>query len=506
MTRLCVPIFVRGIEQARKDIAGAVEAGADVIELRLDAIESEEDVLILTGGFDIPFILTARTIHEGGEDTRSVSDRLSFLRACREAVGSATHVDMEAASLEQLALGDLPEAEELMALEEGSLIASAHDFKGRPATLTKLFAELRSMGDIPKVAWQARSIRDNVEAFELLEQAPGSIVLCMGEAGLMSRVLAKKFGAYLTFASLRDTSATAPGQPTIDELKTLYRWDRIGRRTKVFGVVADPVAHSMSPAVHNAAFDATGYDGVYLPMLVQGSYESFKAFMETVARFTPLHLTGLSVTIPHKEHALRYLDEIGSNVDPLARTIGAVNTLDRVGESWHGRNTDCGAIVESVGDVAGKHCVVLGAGGTARAAVAGILDAGGNVTLLNRTRSRAEKIADDFPTIDVGDWDERDTVAGDVYLNTTSIGMSPDVDASPYDTLPPMDGATVFDAVYNPIETRLLREARVAGARTVSGLEMFVRQAAAQSRGWTGLDAPNDIMRATIEAALDQPS
>ncbi|MEM6562674.1 MAG: type I 3-dehydroquinate dehydratase, partial [Planctomycetota bacterium] len=359
-----MPIFVRGIEQARKDIGAAVEAGADLVELRLDVVEELEDVLILTGGFDVPFILTARTVHEGGEDTRSVSDRLSFLRACRDAVPSATHIDMEAASLKQLALGDVAEAQELMLLEDVPLIASAHDFKDRPPTLTKAFTELQAHGDIAKVAWQARSIRDNVEAFELLQQAPGSIALCMGEAGLMSRVLSKKFGAYLTFASLRDTSATAPGQPTIAQLKTLFRWDKIGRRTKVFGVVADPVGHSMSPAVHNAAFDATDFDGVYLPMLVQGSYESFKAFMETVARFEPLHLTGLSVTIPHKEHALRYLDEIGGTVEPLARKIGAVNTIDFGGETWHGRNTDCAAILDCIGDVGGKRCVVLGAGGT----------------------------------------------------------------------------------------------------------------------------------------------
>ncbi len=183
-------------------------------------------------------------------------------------------------------------------------------------------------GDIAKIVWLARSIRDNIEAFEILQsrQKP-TIALCMGEAGLISRVLAKKFGAFLTFASLRDESATAPGQVTIHEMKQLYRWDAIGPKTKVFGVVACPVKHSMSPAIHNAAFDQTGYDGVYLPMLVQPEYEAFKAFMESFLAFAPLDLTGLSITIPHKENALRYLKEKGAEIEPLAERIGAVNTI-----------------------------------------------------------------------------------------------------------------------------------------------------------------------------------
>src|SRR5206468_7183882 len=143
------------------------------------------------------------------------------------------------------------------------------------------------------------------------------IALCMGEAGLISRVLAKKFGGFLTFASLKNESATAPGQVTIHDMKQLYRWDAIGPKTKVYGVVASPVMHSMSPAIHNAAFERVGFDGVYLPMLVQPGYESFKAFMESFLNFPPIDLSGLSITLPHKENALRYLKEKGAQIELL---------------------------------------------------------------------------------------------------------------------------------------------------------------------------------------------
>ena len=234
------------------------------------------------------------------------------------------------------------------------LILSAHDFRGRPDRLASLFTEISdSDADVVKLVWMARSVRDNLEAFELLQhrQKP-TIALCMGEAGLISRVLAKKFGAFLTFASLRDESATAPGQVTIHDMKRLYRWDAVGPRTRVYGVVASPVAHSMSPAVHNAAFDRTGFDGVYLPLLVNPGYESFKAFMESFVPFEGLDLSGLSVTLPQKENGLKYLREKGAEVEELAQRIGAVNTvvIDRSDRRLplRGLNTDYAAILDSI--------------------------------------------------------------------------------------------------------------------------------------------------------------
>ena len=286
MTLLCVPIFVESPEQVARDVAIAAEAGADVVELRLDRSEERGS----SRAPSLPYIVTCRPEWEGGHSTRSDDERISLLAA--ESVDAA-YVDIELETLRRRP--DLP------ALMAKQLIVSAHDFRGRPERLHNLVLDMNGRpGAINKVAWMARSIRDNLEAFELIQQRQkATIALCMGEAGLISRVLAKKFGAFLTFASLRDESATAPGQVTIHDMKRLYRWDAITPSTKVYGVVASPVAHSMSPAVHNAAFTETNHDGVYLPLLVNPGYESFKAFMESFVPFEELDLSGLSVTLPH---------------------------------------------------------------------------------------------------------------------------------------------------------------------------------------------------------------
>ena len=507
MTRLCVSIFVESLEQAKRDVALAAESGADWVELRVDAFDA---VAALVKNALLPCIVTCRPTDEGGASERSVEGRMAMLEVA--AIAGATYVDVELRSLPEAGgITDLPRE------RRPGVIVSAHDFKGRPERFYNVLAEMNAApAEVNKLVWTARSVRDNLEAFELLvnRQRP-TIALCMGEAGLISRVLAKKFGAFLTFASLRDTTATAPGQVTIADLKRLYRWDAIGSDTKVYGVVASPVSHSMSPAVHNAAFEAAGYDGVYLPLLVQPGYESFKAFMETFLAFGPLHLAGLSVTIPHKVNALRYLREKGAEVEPLAGRIGAVNTIHvRPDGSLAGSNTDFRAMLDCVrlglgnDDLNGRRVAVIGAGGTGRTAVAALADAGAAVTVLNRTRTRADALAAEFDgktgPVAAADLSELSAGGFDVYLNTTSVGMSPNVDDSPFgDAPPPMDASTVvFDAVYNPMRTKLLRQATAAGARTVGGVEMFVRQAAAQFAKWTGLAPPLDVMRAAVKSRL----
>jgi 3-dehydroquinate dehydratase/shikimate dehydrogenase len=366
----------------------------------------------------------------------------------------------------------------------------------------------------------ARSIRDNLEAFEILQKSgKPTIALCMGESGVISRILAKKFGAFLTFASLTDDAATASGQVSIATLKSLYRWEKVNRNTKVFGVVAHPVGHSMSPAVHNAAFDATGFDGVYLPLLVNPGYESFKAFMESFVPFDGLDLSGLSVTLPHKENALRYLQEKGAAVEDLAARIGAVNTIiiGRSGSTpvLSGINTDYAAILDSItramncsrADLAGVPIAVLGAGGTGRTAVAALAHVGAKVTIFNRTPDKAVALAAEFSVAA----EPLENLANEpcrVYVNTTSVGMHPNLDQSPFGDQPPkLSGETVvFDTIYNPMETKLLKQAKAAGAKTIGGVEMFIQQAAAQFIAWTKMSAPVEVMRRVIEARLREKS
>ncbi|HZZ41662.1 MAG TPA: shikimate dehydrogenase, partial [Tepidisphaeraceae bacterium] len=408
--------------------------------------------------------------------------------------------------------------------EGTQVIVSSHDFVGRPERLHNIVLEMNGgAGDVNKIVWTARTIRDNLEAFEILQsrQKP-TIAICMGEAGLISRVLAKKFGGLLSFASLKEGKGTAAGQVSLADMKRLYRWDAMGPATKVYGVVGSPVGHSMSPAIHNACFEQVGWDGVYLPLLVEGSYESFKAFMETFLNFEGMNLSGLSVTIPHKENALRYLVEKGAVVEELAVRIGAVNTIvvEESGKKLRGMNTDYGAILDSITSkmgvtrdgLKGIRVGVLGAGGTGRTAVAGLAACGATVVVYNRTREKAEALATEFNgksgKVVAAPLEKVCDSCCQVWVNTTSVGMYPKVDESPMvGKMPKMDGETVvLDTVYNPMRTRFLQEAEAAGARTIGGIEMFVRQAAAQFEVWTGVTAPRDLMRQVVEGRLGAKS
>ena len=530
MTYLCVPIPVLSAEQARRDIALAAEWGADLVELRIDAfdgwsdpsVEPEDAKLADLMAIDdvlehciIPCIVTCRPATEGGSWEGSETRRLALLKAIA-ASGAAAYVDLEWSSHEAQA------AFSQTIHDDTRLILSSHSFEGRPDRLYNLLSEMSAAGaEVIKIAWMARSLRDNIEAFEILEhRSTRTIAICMGEAGTVSRILAKKFNAFLTFASLRDSSATAPGQVTIQQLKDLYRWDAIKPSTRVYGVVAHPVGHSMSPAIHNAAMQATGFDGVYLPLLVQPGYESFKAFMESFVPFEPLDLSGLSITLPHKENALRYLKEKGGEIEELADRIGAVNTI-LIGRSGprinlRGLNTDYAAILDSLTAtlnidrpaLAKYRVAVLGAGGTGRTAVAALAHLGASVAVFNRTPERAAALASEFNghagKVTATPWDQIASSDCQIFINTTSVGMSPNADAIPWGSHPPKLTAdhVVFDTIYNPMETRLLKEAKAAGAKTIGGVEMFVRQAAAQFEAWTGTAAPIEIMRKVVEGRL----
>ena len=502
MTYLCVPIFVESIEQAKRDIATAVEAGVDLIELRLDDVTDGSVVKFLAESSVAPLILTCRPNWEGGHSEQSDGARVGMLTVQTERARHYLDVEFETLKRSPVVSAIMPRL----------LIVSSHHFVARPRRLYNLIQELNaSPALVVKIAWMARSIRENIEAFEIVRsrQKP-TIALCMGEAGLLSRVLAKKFGAFLTYAALRSSDVTAPGQPTIEQMKRLYRWDAIDADTHVYGVVGAPIAHSLSPAVHNAAFEAARINAVYLPMLVQPGYESFKAFMEEFLAFKPLHLRGLSVTIPHKENALRYLIERGATVDPLAREVGAVNTI-RIDESGqhHGLNTDHDAIVETVcgalsiqpGDLADKRVAVIGAGGTARTAVAAMARLGATVVVYNRTKEKAEQLASEFDgkigKVVAARMEKLCDSCCHVFINATPVGMHPNVDTSPLgDRLPRFTPDTlVFDTIYNPAKTKLLQQAEQAGAKVVGGAEMFIRQATKQFEIWTGVAAPVDVMR-----------
>lgn len=510
MTQLCVAIMVKSVEQALAHAAQAAERGADVVEYRLDRFTADLDaVRKIVIKSPLRCIVTCRPVWEGGHFEGDEATRLSVLNEV---------------SVHGNALVDL----ELVARERGAeiaggakLILSSHDFLTRPADLTRRLSRMihDERCDVPKLAWRARSLRDNIEAFELLatSRAAGkrAIALCMGDYGLPSRVLAGKFGAFLTFAGLDEESGTAPGQTGIETMKRLYRWDAINPATRVYGVIGHPVAHSMSPAIHNAGFDATGFDGVYLPMPIPPEYEQFKATVGAWLDYKLLNFRGASVTIPHKENLLRFVRERGGAVEPLAQRIGAANTLAvRDDGSLYASNTDYAAAIDSVcgamgikrEQLAGRRVAVIGAGGAARAVAAAFAHYEATVVIHNRTLDRARQLAEQLSgasgKVVAAALENLCMSCCEIYVNCTPIGMHPEVDASPIEAWSDAKPALVFDTIYNPVETKLLREARAKGIKTVGGVEMFVRQAASQFELWTGRAAPTDVFEKVIRAKL----
>lgn len=524
LTKLCVAISVQTMEQALADAALAAENGADLVEYRVDLMTELESVASLVRRSPLPCIVTCRPTWEGGLCELPDQERIPVLEAA--SLAGASYIDVElvayrrSANLRQKVHfnAGAPVDRSAPRPDRKGLIVSSHDFQSRPARLSSLVAEMNGTGaDVVKVAWAARSVRDNLEAFELLRhRGKPTIALCMGEAGLMSRVLAPKFGGFLTFAALRPGTGTAPGQPSLHELLETYRFRSIGPGTSVYGVVGSPVAHSLSPHVHNAAFAARGIDSVYLPLPVQSGYEAFKAFMETVGREAALDLRGLSVTLPHKENAYRYLKEVGGVLDAVAEHAKAVNTIHLTPEGLRGTSTDHAAILHCIrlglvrDDLREVEIAVLGAGGTGRTTVAALVGTGARVHVYNRTLDRAEQLAEEFPEVVAGvhALSELLTTSCRVFVQTTSVGMAgQESGRSVWEEAGGVPsslgvGAVAFDTVYTPLRTAFLRVAGERGAVTVPGVEMFAHQAAAQFRYWTGLEHPLAAFREKAEEVL----
>ncbi len=524
MTRLTVSITVESLEQALADAARAAEGGADLVEYRIDRFADDlPAVSALVERSPLPCIVTCRPTWEGGEFDGDEEQRLAAFEAA--AAHQPAYLDVELAAYQSSpAFRDrikrLVDHPGQAGRTTTGLILSSHDFDRRPVDLFQRVEAMVSSSAcrVMKLAWTARSLRDNLQAFELIDaQHKPTVAICMGQFGLPSRVLSRKFGALLTFAGLDDRTLTAPGQVGVQTMKDLYRWDRINAETKVLGVIGWPVGHSLSPAIHNRGFEAIDYDAVYLPMPIPPEYEHFKATVGAWLDEPRLDFEGASVTIPHKQHLLRFVEERGGRIEPLAQQIGAANTLKRQRDgSLYASNTDYAAAIESVcvglgiarAALADKRVAVIGAGGAARAIVAGLADAGATVVVYNRTARKAEELAEAFGggagKVVAAPLEKLPKSCCEVYVNCTPVGMHPNVEQSPIEDPPACWGpeTLVFDTIYNPRETRLLRQAKEAGCRTVGGVEMFVRQAAVQFQTWTEQEAPIDAFREAMMEAL----
>lgn len=524
MTAICVPVFVKAKVDLEEAIADAEEAldGVDgMIELRCDTATPKW----MTTALDLarlPVIVTVRPTWEGGFSEKSDDERLALWEEAMEA--GADYIDVELAAWEKSK--SLRDAVEDAAEKHGTrLILSNHCFGGRPGDLADRVARLRAVkpARVLKIAWKAESLLDAVDALRLVRENPKAdgrplVAFAMGEEGQLSRILARKFGAAFTFAVAQRGKESAPGQPTIAELCERYRWNQQQPSTPVFGVAGWPVGHSLSPDIHNAGFAAVGAPGVYVPMAIRP--DTFAASVDALRACPGMDLRGLSVTIPHKESALAYAENHGAAMDALSKHIGVVNTLVwKMDGSLSAFNSDYAGALDALvsawdgrrESLAGKRVAVLGAGGAARAIVAGLAAHGATVVVYNRTQEKADALAAAFsgPTARVvaAPWDKLPQSCCEAFINCTPLGMHPHVNAAPMEPITEGPCAwtadtVVFDTVYNPQMTRLLKQARHAGAKIVPGTEMFVRQAAIQFAEFTGKSPPVDLFRQVLTAAL----
>ncbi len=469
-----------------------VEQGARLVELRLDYIDHTINLKRLLTDPPCPVIVTCRRKADGGKWSKTEEARLMLLRA-------AIAEGVEYVDLEEDIAAEIPR------FGRTKRIISYHDFRKTPQDLKGLYEHLATLDpDIIKIATMANHPHDNVRMLEMVRDAQiPTTGFCMGDMGTPSRILCGKFGAPLTYATFNQERALAPGQISFQQMNEVYHYDEINGDTAVYGVIADPIGHSLSPQVHNAAFRNAGINAVYLPFRVPR--HDLQQFIDDAPR---LGIRGLSITIPHKETIAARL----TKVDRAVKGIGACNTVLFDGDDLLGYNTDFKAAMDSLeghlgtvgsepSPLAGKTALVLGAGGAARAIIYGLKRRGANFVVASRTLERSAQLAEQYEGRSVP-WNQRHNITADLLINCTPIGMHPNVDETPFDKHRLRPSMLVFDTVYNPESTLLIKDARSQSCQTVTGVEMFVRQAALQFRLFTSQNAPADLMRDVLKRAI----
>ena len=474
------------------------EQGVELVELRLDFIRRAVNLRRLLADRHCPVVATCRRKNEGGRWEHSESDRVMLLRTA--IADGADYVDMEY---------DI--ADKIPRYGNTQRIISYHNFDETPDNLEEIHHRISEMDpDIIKIATMANNPIDNIKCLRLVRdsQIP-TTAFCMGEMGLASRILCGRAGAPLTYATFSEERKMAPGQLTYTKMRDDFRYDSITKDTVILGVIADPVAHSLSPVVHNACIIEKGLDMLYLPFRVP------KEYLEEFIKLCPeLGVRGLSVTIPHKEKCLKCINVLDDNV----AGIRAANTIVFKEVNAYGYNTDCTAAMTSLKNaIMEKHpdekpfkdreFLVLGAGGVARAIAFGLTFRDAKVTICARDYRKSEDLANALDCKSV-DWAARANHPTSVLVNCTPVGMHPNMDESPFEPDWFEKTVIVFDTVYTPERTLFIKQAREAGCTTITGVDMFVRQAAEQFKLFTG-QVPNletiryELKRATSAARYD---
>lgn len=490
--QICIALGFEDVEALLDHARSEYEAGERFLEFRLDYLPFPERGLIAIRKFlgrhsDCMLLATCRRRQNHGRFHGSVEEQIRILEAARDA--GARAVDVEIESAENC-------SERLAKLRSGCvLLISYHNYGGTPPRLDSILRRMtRVPADAYKIVTTARKPSDSHRVLALARGNPKipTVVLAMGETGFATRVLSPAFGAIYTYAAPNAGQGTASGQVCARQLRSIYRIGKFSREARIYGVIADPVRHSISPAVHNRAFQARRADAVYLPFLVPAG--RLKDFMLLADR---LPLAGFSVTIPHKQKILRYLDQ----VEPLARRIGAVNTVWRKAGKWRGANTDTAGVtvpLERHVRIAKSSVLVVGNGGAARGAAFTIAATGAKLAITGRNLDRVRALAS-VTGAEPLSREQAEARAFDVLIHATPLGMTPRVDECFFRGRIP--ARLVFDMVYTPMETLLLRRAKQQGAEVIPGLEMFLEQAARQFEIWTGDRPPRAMMeKAALEA------
>jgi 3-dehydroquinate dehydratase/shikimate dehydrogenase len=429
-------------------------------------------------------LATCRRVPAGGKFRGSIEQQLFWLIQARDAGCSWCDVEVET-------LRELPGKSVRGYAVPSRVLLSVHDFDGMPPLPRKINVPKHGDVDALKIAAAALTIRDSVRLPALARRSQNFVAVPMGEIGLPARILALREGSALAYAPVG--AATAAGQVSLQDTIHLYRAHELTRRTRVYGVIGDPVGHSLSPLIHNTGFIARGVDAVYLPFLVH----DLKDFLSAIA---PLGIRGFSVTIPHKQTILKYLKEC----EPLAAEIGAVNTVVVRGDgSLHGYNTDYVGVLRALEkklQLRSSRILIFGAGGAARAAAFAMARAKANVVICARREKLAQQLSRAVGGESVPQRALR-TEKFDAIINATPVGMHPHSKISPL-SAPELNCRIVMDLIYRPQRTALLNTAREKGIATVSGLEMFLAQGLAQWELWTGQRAPEAPMRRAVIKSL----
>lgn len=480
--RICVAIRESTTEGAIAALSRA-SAWADLVEIRADYIQ-DLDLGRLLREKPCPVLFTLRSREQGGNYGGTERSRLETILEAAKA--GADYVDVEYSAFWRAVLESV---------SRQRVILSYHNFEETPASLESLMESMATTGaGILKIATRARRLSDNLKIARALRYATTrQWNLCahaMGSEGIPSRIFGSYWGACMTFASLPGSEATAEGQVSADEMVDRYRVREIGPETQLYGVLGRPLAQSLSPLIHNVAFAARSLNALYLP-LEAADIDDFLEFHATYP------VQGVSVTIPYKEAACT----LAQSLSVEANETGAVNTLVRQKAGWHGENTDVDGFMRPLRrhlHVGRMRVVVLGAGGAARSVVQGLRAQGAPVCIVARDAAKAKLLADQFKA-EHARWDQLQHLRWDLLVNATPLGMYPEGERSP---IPPewLTGEWVYDLVYNPRETQLLKDAVLQGCKTISGVEMFLGQAVKQQQLWCGNPVPEQAMREALDA------